>query len=183
MQREIGPGRSKVARVLGLAGGPLGTFFGPFSAPSRQTVKTLIFDDSCSENQGFCASRGSNITPKWLQNRSKIELRVAWGCLRPLGALLGALGALLGRSWWAFWALLGRSWRLLGPRMAPKRPPGGSREAPRRPKWSPRGLRMSPRRRQAFEKAPENSWEHRGATENARRARAAREQGPHAKTA
>ena len=42
---------------------------------------------------------------------------------------------------------------------------------------------MSRRRCQAFEKAPENSWEHRGGTENARRARGAREQGPHAKTA
>ena len=42
---------------------------------------------------------------------------------------------------------------------------------------------MSRRRCQAFEKAPENSWEHRGGMENARRARGAREQGPHAKTA
>ena len=96
---------------------------------------------------------------------------------------MGRSWGALGRSWWAFWALLGRSWRLLSPRMAPKRPPGGSREAPRRPKWSPKGLRMSPRRRQAFEKAPENSWEHRGGKENARRARAAREQGPHANAA
>ena len=103
------------------------------------------------------------------QNVSKFPLGASWGAL---GALLAALGGLSGR----FWDALGGSW-------APGWPPGGSREAPRRPKWSPKGLRMSPRRRQAFEKAPENSWEHRGGKENARRARAAREQGPHAKAA
>ena len=54
--------------------------------------------------------------------------------------------------------------------MAPKRPPGGSREAPRRPK----GLRMSPRRRQAFEKAPENRGR-RPASVRSARARAPRE--------
>ena len=151
-------------------------FFRPFSGPARQTAKTLIFDDSTALFAVFWSSRAPKIepegAPKSIKNKAPSRL-----------GLLGASWGALGRSWWAFWALLGRSWRLLSPRMAPKRPPGGSREAPRRPKWSRKGLRMSPRRRQAFEKAPENSWEHRGATENARRARAAREQGPHAKTA
>ena len=42
----------------------------------------------------------------------------SWGALGALlgalGALLGALGALLGRSWGALGALLERSWALLG---------------------------------------------------------------------
>ena len=69
------------------------------------------------------------------------------------------------------------------PQDGAQEPPEGFREAHRGPKWSPEGLRMSRRRCQAFEKAFENSWEHRCGTENARRARGALEQGPHAKTA
>ena len=71
-------------------------------------------------------------------------LRRSWGAL-------GALSALLGRSWLAFWALLGLSWRLFGPRSwrsrAPRRLPGGTPEAkmePQRPSNEPQeGVRES----------------------------------------
>ena len=51
----------------------LGLFFGRF----RENTKTLIFDDSCSENQGFCFP-----WPKSSQHSSKIALGHA---LAPLG--------------------------------------------------------------------------------------------------
>ena len=119
-----------------------------------------------------------------LPNRSKIELRVAWGCLGPLGALLGrswdALGGLSGRFWGALGGSWAPGWRPRGPQEAPGRHSRGNME-PQRLSNEPQevsGVRESPGKqlgaprrngkrpasaRSARARAPrENSLQHRG---------------------
>ena len=68
---------------------------------------------------------------KGLPNRSKIKLRVAWGCLGPLGALLGRSWPLLVGFLGAFGALLEALEPQDGAQEAPRRLPGGTPEAKR----------------------------------------------------
>ena len=102
------PGRSWGA--FSPPGGLLLESFGPlFSNILEKHAKTLNFDDSCSENQGFYLPGGSKIEPKWLQNRSWHLLvliwrlsALSWRLLAASWRLLGPLGRLLGRSWGDF---------------------------------------------------------------------------------
>ena len=64
---------------------------------------------------------------KGLPNRSKIKLRVAWGCLGPLGALLGRSWPLLVGFLGAFGALL----EALGPQDGAQEAPRGTPESKR----------------------------------------------------
>ena len=83
-----------------------GTCLGLFFRRLWKNTKTLIFDDSCSENQGLGVPGGSNIEPKWLPNRSWARLGASW---RSLGASRRCLGVS-----WRSWGLLGASWAALG---------------------------------------------------------------------
>ena len=94
-------------------GASFGTCLGLFFRRLWKNTKTLIFDDSCSENQGLGVPGGSKIEPRWLPNRSWARLGASWRSLgasrrclgvswRPLGALGASLGLLLGRSWGDF---------------------------------------------------------------------------------
>ena len=82
---------------FGLPEASFWSFLAFFFGCRRKSTKTLKFDDSCSENQGFGTPRGSRIEPKWLQNRSR----------GPLGGLWKALGRLLSRPKWSS-VVLGR---------------------------------------------------------------------------
>ena len=90
-------------------GASFGTRLGLFFRRLWKNTKTLIFDDTCSENQGLGVPGGSKIEPKWLPNRSWRLLALSWRLSalswRLLAAswrLLGPLGRLLGRSWGDF---------------------------------------------------------------------------------
>ena len=82
-------------------GASFGTCLGLFLRRLWKNTETLIFDDSCSENQGLGVPGGSKIDPRWLPK-----------------SLLGASWRLLALSWRLSalsWRLLAASWRLLGP--------------------------------------------------------------------
>ena len=94
-------------------GASFGTCLGLFFRRLWKNTETLIFDDSCSENQGLGVPGGSKIEPRWLPNRSWARLGASWRSLgasrrclgvswRPLAALGASLGLLLGRSWGDF---------------------------------------------------------------------------------
>ena len=100
-------------------GASFGTCLGLFFRRLWKNTKTLIFDDSCSENQGFGVPGGSKIEPRWLPNRSWARLGASWRSLgasrRCLGVSwrpLGALGGLLGASWGALEAILAQKGNL-----------------------------------------------------------------------
>ena len=86
---------------------------------------------------------------KRVPNRSKMKFRVAWGCLGPLGALLGRSWPLLVGFLGAFGALLEALGPQDGAQEAPRRLPGGTPEAkmePQRPSNEPQeasGVRES----------------------------------------
>ena len=90
-------------------GASFGTCLGLFFRRLWKNTKTLIFDDSCSENQGFGVPGGSKIEPRWLPNRSWARLGASW---RSLGASRRCPWRLLPASWRS-WGLLGASWGAL----------------------------------------------------------------------
>ena len=91
-------------------GASFGTCLGLFFRRLWKNTKTLIFDDSCSENQGLGVPGGSKIEPRWLPNRSWARLGASW---RSLGASRRCPWRLLAASWRS-WGLLGASWAALG---------------------------------------------------------------------
>ena len=93
-------------------GASFGTCLGLFFRRLWKNTKTLIFDDSCSENQGLGFPGGSQINPKWLPNRSWARLGASW---RSLGASRRCPWRLLAASWRS-WGLLGVSWATFGPK-------------------------------------------------------------------
>ena len=97
-------------------GASFGTCLGLFFRRLWKNTKTLIFDDSCSENQGFGVPGGSKIEPRWLPNRSWARLGASW---RSLGASRRCPWRLLAASWRS-WGLLGASWAALVPILAQK---------------------------------------------------------------
>ena len=91
-------------------GASFGTCLGLFFRRLWKNTETLIFDDSCSENQGLGVPGGSKIEPRWLPNRSWARLGASW---RSLGASRRCPWRLLAASWRS-WGLLGASWAALG---------------------------------------------------------------------
>ena len=97
-------------------GASFGSFLGLFFRRLWKNTKTLIFDDSCSENQGLGVPGGSKIEPRWLPNRSWARLGASW---RSLGASRRCPWRLLAASWRS-WGLLGASWGALEAILAQK---------------------------------------------------------------
>ena len=91
-------------------GASFGTCLGLFFRRLWKNTETLIFDDSCSDNQGLGVPGGSKIEPRWLPNRSWARLGASW---RSLGASRRCPWRLWAASWRS-WGLLGASWAALG---------------------------------------------------------------------
>ena len=103
----LGPSRGAPGSHFRHRGASVGSFSGLFFRRRWKNTKTLIFDDSCSENQGLGVPGESQIDPRWLPNRSWARLDASW---RSLGASRRCLGV----SWRPLGAP-GASWAPLGP--------------------------------------------------------------------
>ena len=74
-------------------GASVGSFSDLFFRRRWKNTKTLIFDDSCSENQGFGVPGGSKIERKWVQNRSRARFGSSWRSSVASWRFFRALGA------------------------------------------------------------------------------------------